>query len=183
MTQEKYGMRRHLAFYAALGLLTLALGLARFEMGPWYHTYHPPEVSLLEGWPAGWEVIYYTDEFPNFLGNPSSRFGIAPVHYRTYLTLYLSTLLYALTGSAYWSLALVDLCFWWLAGVATYHLARRLRASEVAAGLSALLAVASPLLVSHMWREDLHPANFASLPLGAWAAVTLIDQHRSAWRL
>jgi len=34
-----------------------------------------------------------------------------------------------------------------------------------------------------MWREDLHPANFASLPLGAWAAVALIDEQRRSWRL
>src|SRR4051812_20862912 len=142
-------LRRPLAFYAALGLLTLTLGLARFDLGvgAWYHTYHPPEVSLLAGWPASWEAVYYTDEFPNFLGNAPTRFGIAPVHYRTYLTLYLTTVIYALTGSAYWSFAAVDLFFWWLASVATYHLARRLRASEVGAVLSALLVVASPLLV------------------------------------
>jgi hypothetical protein len=29
-----------------------------------------------------------------------------------------------------------------------------------------------------MWRHDLHPANFASMPLCLWAAVALVDDHR-----
>lgn len=46
--------------------------------------------------------------------------------------------------------------------------------------LGALLLVASPLLVSHMWRHDLHPANFASMALALWAGVVLVDEHRHA---
>jgi hypothetical protein len=34
-----------------------------------------------------------------------------------------------------------------------------------------------------MWRHDLHPANFASMPLCLWAGVALVDDHRSRWRL
>src|SRR5579883_3471646 len=172
-----------LGLYLALACLTLGLAFARFALGPWYHTYRPPEVSLLEGWPASWEVVYYTDQFPNFLGNAPARFGLAPVHYRTFTTLYLATLLYSWTGSAYWSFAVVDLLFWWLAGVAAHRLAIRLGAGGQAAAMSAVLVITSPLLVSHMWRQDLHPANFASMSLGSWAAVTLIDEARYWWQL
>jgi hypothetical protein len=164
--------------YLLLAVLTLFLGLSRYLSGPWFHVYHPWETSLLEGKPLAWEAVYYTDLFPAFTSDLPTRFGIAPVHYRTLLPLYLVAALSTWTGSAYWSFAAVDLFFWFLAGVATLHLARRLGATPWAALLGALLLVASPLLISHMWRHDLHPANFASMPLCLWAAVALVDDHR-----
>ncbi len=166
-------------FYAGLGALVVALGLARLWLGPWYYTWNPLEVSLLERWPAAWEVSYYTEQFPHFLGNAPARFGIALVHYRTFGALYLAAALYAWTGSAFWSLAVVDFIFWFLGGVAICHLARRLGASALAARIAALLVAASPLFVSHLWRLDMHTANFASMAIGCWAAVALIDECRS----
>jgi hypothetical protein len=165
-------------FYAALAVLVLALGLARLWLGPWYYTWNPLEVSLLERWPAAWEVAYYTEQFPQFLGNAPAKFGIALVHYRTFAALYLAAALDAWTGSAFWSLAAVDLIFWFLGGVATYHLARRLGVHDRGARIAALLVVASPLFVSHLWRLDLHTANFASMAIGLWAVVALIDECR-----
>ena len=169
--------------YAALALLTLALGLSRLVSGPWFHIYHPWETSLLEGKPLAWEAVYYTDQFPTFTADLPTRFGIAPVHYRTLLPLYLAAALSTWTGSAYWSFAAVDLLFWFVGAVAGFHLGRRLGTPAGAAFLGAVLLVASPLLISHMWRHDLHPANFASLPLCLWAAVALVDEERRPLRL
>jgi hypothetical protein len=191
---------------AVLLALPVLLALARLWLGPWYHTWNPQEVNLLEGLPAAWEVSYYTDQFPNFLGNAPPRFGVAPVHYRTFSTLYLATVLYGWTGSAHFAFAAVDVLFWGLAGIATYHLALRLRVTDLTptsspyrrgelttqtlrqetggrrpvsreheAMLAAVLVVTSPLFISHMWRHDLHAANFASMVIGAWAAVALVD--------
>jgi hypothetical protein len=167
------------AYYALLALLVLALGLARLWLGPWYYTWNPYEVTLLERWPAAWEVSYYTEQFPHFLGDAPAKFGIALVHYRTFATLYLAATLYAWTGSAFWSLAAVDFAFWFLAGVAARQLALRLGTSDTAARIAGLLVVASPLFISHFWRLDLHAANFATMAIGAWAAVALIDETRS----
>ncbi|MDQ3701750.1 MAG: hypothetical protein M3442_12640 [Chloroflexota bacterium] len=175
--------RAQLSLTLVVSALVLLLGLSRLVTGPWFHVYHPPETSLLEGRPVSWEAVYYTDHFPTFTADAPPRLGIAPVHYRTLLALYLAATLYTWTGSAYWSFAAVDLLFWALAGVAGYHLSRRLGVDPWGAALGALLLVASPLLVSHMWRHDLHPANFASMTLALWAGVTLVDEHRRAWRL
>lgn len=180
-TEDAYRVK--LALSLAVSALVLLLGLSRLVTGPWFHVYHPPETSLLEGRPVAWEAVYYTDHFPTFTAASGPRLGIAPVHYRTLLALYLAATLYSWTGSAYWSFAAVDLLFWALAGMGGYHLSRRLGVGAWGASLGALLLVASPLLVSHMWRHDLHPANFASMTLALWAGVTLVDEHRRAWRL
>lgn len=106
-----------------------------------------------------------------------------PLHYRTLLPLFLAAQLYAWSGRAFWSFAAVDLFFWATAGVSGYHLALRLGARPWAAALSGLLLIASPVLVSHMWRQDLHVANFAGLPVGLWAALVLVDEPRPRWQL
>jgi hypothetical protein len=38
-------------------------------------------------------------------------------------------------------------------------------------------------MIGHMWRDDLHPANFASMALGSWAALVLVDEPRPRWQL
>jgi hypothetical protein len=172
-----------LLLYAVLAPLVVALGLARLATGPWYQTAVPAGARLLEGWPIAWEATYYLAHFPTFLGEAPPQLGIAPVHYRTFLNLYLATALYAWSGSAYWSIAAVDLCFWFLASAAGYHVALRLGAGPWAAALGALMTAASPLLVSNMWRHDLHTANFATMALGLWAALVLVEEHRGSWRL
>lgn len=169
-----------IVLYAALAVV---LALSRLSSGPWYDTWNPQEVSLMDGWPAAWESQYYTDHLATFASKQAPGFGIAPVHYRTFLPLYLAGTLYGWTGSAFWSFAVVDIACWMVAGAAALALARRLGASEVAATAAGALVTASPVLVSHMWRHDLHTADFASLPIATWAALTLIDEHRKAWRL
>jgi hypothetical protein len=161
---------------ATLVLAALALGLARLATGPWYHVYDPRGVVLLDGLPAEWETRYYLEHFPTFLGNAPPGAGIAPVHYRVFASLFLTTTLYGWIQSAYWSLATIDLAAWCAAAIATYHLSQRLGAPRRAAWLGALLATASPLLISNMWSHVLHLAEFASLPLGLWAAVVLVEE-------
>lgn len=166
-----------------LACVVAGLGLARLASGPWYQVYAPLGGRLLEGWPTSWEAIYYLVHFPTFLGDAPPWLGISAVQQRTLLHLYLASALYAWTGSAFWSLAAVDLMFWFLAGIAGYHVALRLGAAPWAAALNALMTVASPILVSNMWRHDLHVANFATMPLGLWAAMVLVDEHHSRRRL
>ncbi len=172
---------------AALVPVALALGLARLATGPWYHVYNPRGVVLLDGLPAEWETRYYLEHLPTFLGNAPPGAGIAPVHYRVFASLFLTTTLYGWIGSAYWSLAIVDLAAWCAAALATYHLALRLGASPRASWLGALLVTTSPLLVSNMWSHVLHLAEFASLPIGLWAAVALVEEGggwlATGWRL
>jgi hypothetical protein len=50
--------KARLALYTALAALTLVLAFSRFSLGPWYHTYRPVEVSLLQGWPAPLVAVF-----------------------------------------------------------------------------------------------------------------------------
>ena len=172
-----------LLLYGLLAALALALALARLASGPWFHVYNPRELGLIDGWPVSWESTYYTDHLPTFASDARPGFGISPVHYRTLLPLFLAAQLYAWSGAAFWSFAAVDLLFWGLAGIAGLHLALRLGATPLAAALAGLLTVASPVLASHMWRHDLHVADFAGLPIALWAAVVLVDEPRPPLQL
>jgi hypothetical protein len=172
-----------LLLYSLLAALALALALARLASGPWFHVYNPRELGLIDGWPVSWESTYYTDHLPTFASDARPGFGISPVHYRTLLPLFLAAQLYAWSGAAFWSFAAVDLLFWGLAGIAGLHLALRLGATPLAAALAGLLTVASPVLASHMWRHDLHVADFAGLPIALWAAVVLVDEPRPPLQL
>jgi len=164
--------------HGGLLMLVCFLAFARLASGPWYQTYNPLGASLLDGWPVAWEVEYYLDLIPAFLGDAPPAHGMGLVHTRTFPHLYLTSVIYAWTGSAYWSFVAVDLGMWFLAGVATYHAARRLDAPATTAALAAALVVSSPILISNMWRHDLHAANFSTMPIGLWAALTLVDEVR-----
>lgn len=163
----------------ALVALVLTLAAARLYGAHWYATYKPTGMQLLEGWPSSWEAAHFLVHAPTFLADQPVQAGIAPVDYRTYVNLYLYTQLLGLTGSAYWSLAAVDTFFWVLATLCTVHLGQRLGLSRIASCVGGLLVAGSPVLVAFMWHQDLHLANMASLPVGLWAAVTLIQEQRS----
>ncbi|HXI18032.1 MAG TPA: hypothetical protein VNM48_16840 [Chloroflexota bacterium] len=169
--------------YGALLALVCVLALSRLGTGPWYQTYNPFGSSLLEGWPTAWEVEYYLDLIPAFLGDAPPAYGMGLVHTRTFPHLYLTSVIYAWTGSAYWSFAAVDLGMWFLGGVAAYHVMRRLDAPALVAAAGTALVVSSPILISNMWRHDLHAANFSTMPIGLWAAVTLVNEVRGRVRL
>ena len=175
--------RLTLLLVAVLMALPLVLGGARLLTGPWFHQYNPREMSLVDGYPVSWEATYYTDHLPTFASAARPGFGISPVHYRTLIPLFVAAQLYAWTGHAYWSFAATDLLFWGLAGVATVFLALRLGSRPWAAALGGLLVSASPVLISHMWRHDLHTADFAGLPIALWAATVLVDEPRPRWQL
>ena len=179
-----YAVRRASASAPTILLAAVigALALARLVTGPWYAVYAPPGARLLEGWPVAWEVSYYVTHLPTFLGDAPFRPGIAPVHHRTLLNLYLASLVGGWTGSDYLGLALADLGMWLLGCVAAFYAMRRLGASPGAAAAGAALAAASPILISNMWRHDLHVANFATMPIGLWASLALIDERRG-WRM
>jgi hypothetical protein len=173
-----------LLVYVALAILPVALALPRLVTGPWYHTHTPAGVRLLDGWPIAWESTYYLMHFPTFLADQRpDGVPFTSVHYRTLPNLYLATVVYAVTGSPFWSMALVDWLFWSVGGVAGYHAAMRLGARPPAAVLGALLIVAAPLFAGSIWRIDLRLGNSASMALGLWAALALFDEVRDPRRL
>jgi hypothetical protein len=163
-----------LPVYGLLTGLALLLAVVRLLTGPWLELVGPVGVMLLEGWPAQWEVVYFLQLLPNFAGDGPPRDGLAPVHQRALIEMFVTGALYAWTGSVYWSFALVDLAGWALAGIATFHLGLRLGCGRRASLLGAVLVVTSPLFASRMWTHVFHPAEFASLPVGLWAALTLL---------
>lgn len=167
--------RDRLLLYGVLAGLALALALARLATGPWYQVYNPASAALLEEGPVEWEVVYFLPHLPAVAGEAPPEYAVSPVQYRALGPLWVAGALWAWTGSAFWALAIVDLAGWAIAGVATYHLGRRLRAGDRAAALGALLVVGSPLLAGNMWTHVLHLAEFASLPVGLWGALVLLD--------
>ena len=171
------------AALGAVALLVAALAFARLTLGPWDMVYNPLGAGLVEGWPVGWEIVYYLVHVPTFLGDALPTHTISDVHYRALVPLQVASLLSVWLGSVYWSFALVELSFWTLAVVATYHLARRLGVGELTARIAALLTLASPLFASAMWQHVLHVAEFATMPIGLWAGVVLIDEERRRARL
>lgn len=175
--------RAEWALYAALAALPVVVSLPRLLTGPWYLAHNPFGGVLLDGWPAAWESVYNLVHFPTFLGDGPPKVGIASIQYRTFLSLWLATMLYGWTGSAFWSLATVDWLFWFLGGVAMYHLALRLGSARPAAAIAALLAAAAPIFAAGIWRMDLRVSNSAGMALGLWAAVVLVEEHRSRLRL
>jgi hypothetical protein len=174
--------RRAILGYLCLATCVVALAAARLLTGGWYGVYEPFGLNVIDGWPVAWEALYYVPHLPTFLGDGQPP-GFAPVQYRTFVNLYLGSLLYGWTGSAYWSLAAVDVAFWFLGSAAALHAMRRFGASPLAAGTGTFLLAASPVLVSNMWRHDLHVANFSTVALGTWAALVIVDEVRPPLRL
>jgi hypothetical protein len=178
-----FGGSRHW-LYLLLAVLPVLLALPRLITGPWYHVHTPPGARLLEGWPIAWESTYYLMHFPTFLSDaPADGTPFTSVQYRTWPNLYLATVVYAFIGSAFWSMAAVDWLFWFLGGVAGYHVALRLGASPRASTLCAVLISAAPLFACSIWRIDLRLSNSASMAIGLWAALVLFEEYRSAFRL
>jgi len=174
--------RHAVAGHVALAVGVLALAGLRLVTGGWYAVYDPFGANVLDGWPVAWETLYYVPHLPTFLGD-GPPLGIAPVQYRTFVNLYVGSLLYGWTNNAYWSLAAVDVLFWFLGSATAYHAMRRLGVSTLAAATGAFLLATSPVLVSNMWRHDLHVANFSTLALGTWAALVIVDEVRPLTRL
>ena len=87
--------------------------------------------------------------------------------------------------SSYKGFALVDLLGWWVAAWTLYYLARRLGADHLSALIAAVLLAASPLLISHMWRNAVHVVHSASLvPCFLVALLLLADQRLAlGWRV
>ena len=166
-----------------LAVLVVALAAARLFGNNWYGIHKPIGMGLLEGLPSSWEAVYFLAHLPTFLGDAAPQLGIAPVAYHTYVNLYLFSQLYGWIGGTYWALAAVDVFFWVTGSICTYHLARRLGASDSGAAASAVLMAGSPLLVAFMWRQGLHLANVANLLIGLWAAAALVQDDRSWLRV
>lgn len=137
--------------------------------------YQPFGSLVLDGWPVSWEIVYYIRHFPTFLADQPPVTGFASVQFRVWLLLYLAAMLHGWINSAFWSMAIIDLLFWYLAAVAMLYVVPRLGLPRTAAIPAAVLVAASPLFVSGMWEHVLHPAEFGSLAIGLWAALRILD--------
>lgn len=171
--------RRDALIATLLSLLTLVLASLRLAGAQGYATYKPIGMRLLEGLPASWEAGYFLAQLPTFLGDVPVSIGIAPVDYRTLVNLYLFAQLYGWTGSAYWSLAAVDVFFWIVATLCTWRLGPLVGLCARGSVAAAVLLAASPIFFTQMWHQDLHLANSASLPAGLWATAAIIHGKRA----
>jgi hypothetical protein len=87
-----------------------------------------------------------------------------------------SAVLASVTGSAFWSVAIVDLLGWTAAPVAVFTIARLGRLSNHVALMSGVAVAASPLFISQMWMHVFHLVEFASLPVGLLVGMGIVSR-------
>jgi hypothetical protein len=161
---------------AGFGVFVLVLAGIRLATGPWYHLYNPVDSRLLSGWPVEWEAYYFLPHFSSFVGNGPPFDGLAPVHLRVLIPMAVSAVLASVTGSAFWSVAIVDLLGWTAAPVAVFTIARLGRLSNHVALMSGVAVAASPLFISQMWMHVFHLVEFASLPVGLLVGMGIVSR-------
>ena len=161
---------------AGFGVFVLVLAGIRLVTGPWYHLYNPVDSRLVSGWPVEWEAYYFLPHFSSFVGNGPPFDGLAPVHLRVLVPMAVSAVLASVTGSGYWSIAIVDLLGWTAAPVAVFMIARLGRLSNHVAFISAIAVATSPLFISQMWMHVFHLVEFASLPVGLLVGMGIVSR-------
>ena len=163
-----------------LAVLILLLAWPRLTGPSWTTLQMPFDLRESEGNTVQWEQIHQFNALRATLQSDAApiitgHYGTD--HYRGLLPIYVSAIFSWWLDSSYKGLALVDLLGWWIAAWSVYHLARRLDTDRLSALMAAVLLVASPLLISHMWRNAVHVAHSASLvPYFLIALLLLIDK-------
>ena len=171
-----------------LAVLILLLAWLRLTGPSWTTLQMPFDLRESEGNTVQWEQIHHfvalrvtlrSDAAPIITGHYGTD------HYRGLLPIYVSAILSWWLDSSYKGFALVDLLGWWFAAWTLYYLARRLETDHLPALMAAVLLVASPLLISHMWRNAVHVVHSASLVPCFLAALLLLTDKRLAhgWRV
>lgn len=172
-----------------LAVLILLLAWPRLT-GPSWTTFQSPfDLRESEGNTVQWEGINHFSTLQATLRSDARRMveggHYSTDDYRGMLPIYVSAIFAYWLDSSYKGLALVDLSGWWIGAWALYHLARRLDADHLSALTAAVLLAASPLLISHMWRNTVHVMHSASLVPCFLVALLLLTDNRLAhgWRV
>lgn len=156
-------------------LIALGIGI-RAWTGPWYHLYNPSDARVIDGIPATWEVVYFAPHIASFTSSTTPNYGFAPVQIRAFIPLSLAAVLTAITNHVGISLFIVEIFGWVLACVATEWLGQQMGMSSVASFCGGILVATSPLFTSQLGMIVLHPAEFASLPVGLVAVLPLLNR-------
>ena len=143
---------------------------------PWYHLYNPSDARVIDGIPATWEVVYFAPHIASFTSSTTPNYGFAPVQMRAFIPLSLAAVLTAITNHVGISLFIVEIFGWVLACVATEWLGQQMGMSSVASFCGGILVATSPLFTSQLGMIVLHPAEFASLPVGLVAVLPLLNR-------
>ena len=142
---------------------------SRIWIGPWYHLYNPADARLIDGIPSTWEVVYFAPHLSSFTSSVPPSYGLAQVQTRALLPLALSALVASLTSHVGVALLVVETTGWFLASAMTERLGRAMGVSPTGAMLAGVLVATSPMFSSQVGMLVLHPAEFASLPIGLFA--------------
>ena len=171
-----------------LAVLIVLLAWPRLT-GPSWTTFQMPfDLRESEGNTVQWEQIHHFNALHATLRSDAGwviEGRYSTDHYRGLLPIYVSAVFAYWLDSSYKGFALVDLLGWWVAAWALYYLARRLDTDHMSALTAAVLLAASPLLISHMWRNAVHVVHSASLVPCFLVALLLLTDKRLAhgWRV
>ena len=171
-----------------LAVLILLLAWPRLT-GPSWTTFQMPfDLRESEGNTVQWEQIHHFNALRATLQSEAGwviEGSYSTDHYRGLLPIYVSAIFAYWLDSNYRGFALADLLGWWIAAWALYYLARRLDTDHLSALLAAVLLAASPLLISHMWRNAVHVVHSASLVPCFLVALLLLTDKRlvHGWRV
>ena len=156
-------------------LIALGIGI-RAWTGPWYHLYNPSDARVIDGIPATWEVIYFAPHLASFTSSITPSYGFAPVQTRAFIPLSIAAAFTAITNHVGISLFIVEIVGWLLACAATERLGQQMGMSSLASFCGGILVATSPLFTSQLGMIVLHPAEFASLPVGLVAVLPLLNR-------
>ena len=182
-------LRSPAAVGVLLAVLIALLAWSRFTGASWTALAMPFDLREHAGNTSQWEQIHHFNALRATLQSEAGwviedgRYNTD--HYRGLLLAYSAAVLSYWLDSSYKGIVLVDLLGWSVAAWTLYYLARRLGADNLSALIAAVLLAASPLFVSHMWRNSLHVAHSASLvPCFLAAQLLLIDERLvHVWRV
>lgn len=185
----RHVVRSHAFVSVLLAVLILLLAWPRLTGPSWTTLQMPFDLRESEGNTVQWEQIHHFNALRATLRSDAGwaledgRYNTD--HYRALLPTYVSAIFAYWLDSSYKGFALVDLLGWWIGAWALYHLARRLDANHLSALTAAVLLAASPLFISHMWRNAVHVAHSASLVPCFLAALLLLTDRRLShgWRV
>ena len=172
-----------------LALVIVLLAWPRFTGPAWTALAMPFDLREHAGNTSQWEQIHHFNALRATLQSEAGwvieEGRYSTDHYRGILPIYISAILGYWLDSSYKGFALVDLLGWWVGAWTLYYLARRLGADHLSALIAAVLLAASPLMISHMWRNAVHVVHSASLvPCFLVALLLLADQRLAlGWRV
>ncbi len=172
-----------------LAALIVLLAWPRLTGPSWTALKSPFDLRESEGNTVQWEQIHQFNALRATLQSDAGWLieggRYSTDHYRGLLPIYAAAIFAYWLDSSYKGLVLINLLGWWVAIWALYYLARLLDTDNIPALLAAILLAVSPLMIGHMWRNEVHVAHSASLVPCFLAALLLLTDKRlvHAWRV